>query len=265
MLTGDVAQLAFVCGGICSRMGLQPGSDALLQVPMTEPLNESAVTTPSPVVVIAPADAVASLKTLPGLGQDFLIFPETATIRALYTIVERLPKLVVLQWDFLASSRAAALISRMRTDPLLHQAQIRVLSNVVEYTRLMLRRARAGLPPPTVVPGEPLPPDYNGMRRALRLQMDVGVAVGIDGNPAGLVDLSRYGAQVLVPRRVSPNQKVLFSLASEQNVVRCRGSIVWATLERSDDPGTHRYRAGVAFADADPDLVDAFCSYHLRR
>ena len=92
--------------------------------------------------------------------------------------------------------------------------QIRVLSNVNEYIHLVLRLAQVGLPPATAVPGDPLPADYDGVRRTHRFLMRPGVEVGIDGNAATLVDLSRDGAQVLVPKTVRPNQCLRMSMAN---------------------------------------------------
>ena len=169
---------------------------------------------------------------------------------------------VVLDREFLDSARVAALISRIRTDPLLSHTQIRVLATVNEYIHLVLRRAQAGLPPATAVPGELLPPDYNGTRRTRRFPMRAGVEVGIDGDPATLVDLSRDGAQVLVEKSVRPNQRLRLSMTDEHGLLRCYGSIIWAAFERSGQPATEHYRAGIAFSDANPELVEAFSSRH---
>ena len=103
-----------------------------------------------------------------------------------------------------------------------------MLSNVNEYIHLVLRRAQVGLPPATAAPGDLLPADYDGVRFTHRFLMRPGVKVGIDRNAATLVDLSRDGAQVLVPKTVRPNQCLRMSMADEQGRFRCHGSIGWA-------------------------------------
>ena len=214
-----------------------------------------------PVVVIAPAHALRLLRGQPGFGRDILIFLDTEPIRALEAITAYRPDVVVLDRDFLPSSRAAALINLIRTDPLLTHTQIRVLSTVDDYTHLVVRPAQLGLPV-TAVPGEPLPPDYDGVRRSHRFRMRTGVEVAVDGDPATLVDLSRDGAQVLVGKSVHPNQRVRMSMADEHGLFGCRAAIVWAAFERSGQPATEQYRAGVAFMDASPERVEAFSSRH---
>ena len=82
--------------------------------------------------------------------------------------------------------------------------------------------------------------------------------------PPPLVDLSRDGAQVLVEKSVRPNQRVRMSMTDEHGLLRCHGSIIWAAFERSDQPATEGYRAGVAFMDANPKRVEAFSSRHRR-
>ena len=217
-----------------------------------------------PVVVIAPAHAVRLLRGQPGFGRDILIFLDTEPFRALEAITAHRPDLVGLDREFLASSPAAALINRIRTDPLLSHTQIRVLSTVDDYTHLVRRRAQVGLPPAIAVPGEPLPPDYQGVRRSLRFRMRTGVEVKVDGDPATLVDLSRDGAQVLVEKNVRPSQRVRMSMTDEHGLLRCHGSIIWAAFERSGQPATEHYRAGVVFMDANAERVEAFSSRHRR-
>ena len=217
-----------------------------------------------PVVVIAPAHRVRLFKGDPGVSRDILIFLDTEPIRALEAITTNRPDLVALDRDFLPSSRAAALINRIRTDPLLTHTQIRVLSTVDDYTHLVHWRAQIGLPPATAVPGEPLPPDYDGVRRSPRVRMRAGVEVEVDGDPATLVDLSRDGAQVLVEKSIRPNQRVRMSMTDEHGLLRCHGSIIWAAFERAGQPATEHYRAGVAFMDANPERVEAFSSRHRR-
>ena len=215
-----------------------------------------------PVVVIAGATAVTTLKELPGVGRQIMVFADTDALRAVEAIATNKPNLIVLQREFLDTSRGAALVSRVKTDPDLSHAQIRVLSDAAEYERLVSRRSQAGLDPATAVPGEPLPADYDGVRLTRRFKVRPGLEMRLDGYQTKLVDLSRGGAQVLVPKPLRFNQAVRISIADEEGAFRFRATVVWAAFERSADTGEQWYRAGIAFVDADAQLLDELCVRH---
>ena len=88
----------------------------------------------------------------------------------------------------------------------------------------------------------------------------------MDGATVGLVDLSEFGAQVVSPAVLKPNQRLRFSLTDQWGAVRCNAVVAWATFElpRAGSPGPH-YRAGLAFLDAEADAVTAFTSRHRRQ
>ena len=94
-----------------------------------------------PVVVIANDTAVTTLKGLPGVGRQIMVFADTDVLRAVEAIEEHKPNLIVLQREFLDTPRGAALIWRVKTNPDLSHAQIRVLSEVAEYEHLLSRRS----------------------------------------------------------------------------------------------------------------------------
>ncbi len=215
-----------------------------------------------PVVVIASATAVTALKVLPGVGRQIMVFADTDALRAVEAIAMHKPNLIVLQREFLDTPRCAALISRVKTDPDLSHAQIRVLSEVAEYEHLLSRRSQAGLDPATAVPGEPLSADYDGVRLTRRFKVHPGLEMRLDGYPTTLVDLSRSGAQVLVAKPLRFKQGVRISIADEQGAFRFRATVVWAAFERSADTGQQCYRAGIAFVDADAQLLDELCVRH---
>jgi hypothetical protein len=83
----------------------------------------------------------------------------------------------------------------------------------------------------------------------------------VDGNQAVLIDLSALGAQVVSPTVLKPNQRVRIALADDRGTVRFNAAVAWASFEIPPSSGP-RYRAGIEFLDADPDVVDAYCSRH---
>jgi hypothetical protein len=88
----------------------------------------------------------------------------------------------------------------------------------------------------------------------------------VDGATVSVVDLSVFGAQVLSPAVLKPNQRLRFSLTDQWGAVRCNAVVAWATFElpRAGRPGPH-YRAGLAFLDAEADSVTAFVDRHRRQ
>ena len=91
-----------------------------------------------------------------------------------------------------------------------------------------------------------------------------GIEVLVDGDPAALVDLSVLGAQVLAPFALKPNQRVRVSFADARGVVRCLGSVAWASFEMPKNLPT-RYRAGVEFSGANAESLSLFCEKHKRQ
>src|SRR5262245_42941829 len=192
---------------------------------------------------------IAALNLTPSLTErladegELLTFADTEPIQALQTILEQRPRLIVLERLFAATPRGAALINRIKTDPQISQAEIRVMSHTGDYTRVVSRGAAVEPPiveppPPvyshlvvetseseyeatevaTVAPPRPL--DWHGTRRAPRFRIRQGVEIQLDGNPANLVDLSVMGAQVVSATILRPNQRVRISVPSDDFVMQ---------------------------------------------
>lgn len=213
---------------------------------------------------------------------EVLTFADTEPIQALQAILDARPRLIVLERLFAATPRGAALINRIKTDPQLSHAEVRVMSHTGDYMRQVVRPSAAGAGSPTSMGGAPSagdagvltaspahaavvqparPLDWHGTRRAPRHRVRAGVEIQLDGNPASVIDVSLVGAQVLSPTILRPNQRVRVSLPSDDVVMRFRGAIAWAKFElpRPSD-GEPRYRAGVEFLDADAAAMHHFCA-----
>jgi len=87
-----------------------------------------------------------------------------------------------------------------------------------------------------------------------------GTEVQVDGALATIVDLSTYGAQILCPTPLKPQQLVRMVLSDDLAVVKIIASVAWAFFEIPK--GVSRYRAGVEFKNAEGNAVDAFCKRH---
>jgi hypothetical protein len=236
---------------------------------------------PAPAVVIAASNLMPSLRERLADDGELLVFPDTEPIQALQAILEHRPSLIVLERLFAATPRGAALINRIKNDPQLGHAEVRVMSHSGDYTRIVSKGTGAPAPPAatpssgggTAVAEEtaapaggavtaeppPRPLDWHGTRRAPRFRIRPGVEIQLDGNPANVVDLSQVGAQVVSATILRPNQKVRVSVPNDDFVMRFRGSVAWAKFELPEPTEPPRYRAGVEFTDADAAAVDSVC------
>lgn len=218
-------------------------------------------------VLIAAPDLIPTLRersTDP--SAELLTFSDAEALHALEVITARRPRIVTLERLFAATPRGAALINRIKADPNLNEAEIRVVAHDSDYARVSPRRG--GAPPASgaatavasaAVAAPPL--DYRGTRRAPRVRIPGKVSVLVDGNAAELVDLSTMGAQVVSATSLRPNQRVRMTLPDEAGQVRLNAVVAWASFEMPPKIGP-RYRAGIEFADADASAVDAFISRH---
>ena len=230
---------------------------------------------PTSVVVVAATNLMPALSERLADEGELLTFADTEPIQALQAILDERPRLIVLERLFAATPRGAALINRIKTDPQLANAEVRVMSHTGDYVRQVARpsaveavapaAALAGpsfSPPPAAAFGDSPPLDWHGTRRAPRVRLRGGVEIQLDGNPANVVDLSLCGAQVLSSTILRPNQKVRVSIPNEDFVMRFRGAVAWAKFELPQPSSPPRYRAGVEFIDADAAAVEAFGDRH---
>jgi hypothetical protein len=202
------------------------------------------------VVLIGAPDLLPSLRVRAGaVNGDILEFSHLDALPALEAIARRRPQVVVLERLFAMTARGAALINRIKADPSLRDAEIRVLAHDSDYTRVIPRSPQA----PSAAPGL----DNTGTRRAPRFRMAGRVDVVVEGKSARLVDLSTVGAQVLTPVPLKPNQEIVMALPGEDGTVQFNAKVAWTKFEVASE-GAASYRAGVDFVDADPAAVDVF-------
>jgi len=208
-----------------------------------------------------------------GVG-EVLSFSDTEPLKALEAITTRRPAVIAFERLFAATSRGAALINRIKADPTLSGAEIRVVAHDGSYSRVSPRRtplapiavgatperasATAGRPAVSAPAAQNL--DFRGTRRAQRFRMADGTDVQVEGTGARVVDLSTIGAQIVSPVPLKPQQRLRMVLADELGIVRFAGSVAWVSFEIPK--GVSRYRAGIEFSDVDATAVDAFRQRH---
>jgi len=211
-------------------------------------------------VLIAAPEHLPALKARPtvaagaaGMAEtaEILTFADSDALHALETITKRRPAVVALERLFAATPRGAAFIRRVKADPALRASEIRVVSHDSDYVRVS--------PRPAAPPAPPL--DQRGTRRAPRVPISPRADASVDGHQATLIDLSIVGAQVVTAGALKPNQQVRMVLADDTGLVRFSADVAWAFYE-IPPKGQPRYRAGIAFLDANPVEVDAYCLRH---
>src|SRR6476646_6935283 len=177
---------------------------------------------PAAAVVIAAHNLMPALRDRVKADGEILAFPDTEPIQALQTIMEERPSLIVLERLFAATPRGAALINRIKTDPQLGNAEVRVMSHTGDYSRQVAKPTKTDSSAPShdgggaessggtaVAAAEAARPlDWHGTRRAPRYRARPGIEIQVDGNPASVVDLSSVGVQVISSTILRPNQKV---------------------------------------------------------
>ena len=229
---------------------------------------------PAAALVIAADNLMAALRERLKVDGEILTYPDTEPIQALQAIMEHRVDLVVLERLFAATPRGAALINRIKSDPDLAHAEVRVMSHTGDYTRQVVKPTATR--PPAAAGGSaasaaaqtaaasmatqeaPKALDWHGTRRSPRFRVRAGLEVQLDGNPAAVVDLSTTGAQVISPTVLRPNQKVRISLPNEDFLLRFRGAVAWAKFELPKASSqTAQYRAGVEFTDGDAAAIDS--------
>jgi hypothetical protein len=203
-------------------------------------------------VLVAASEHLPALKERAGaVDGEVLTFTDVDAVLALQAIMLRRPRVVALERLFAVTPRGAALITRIKADPSLREAEIRVVSHNSDYSRVV----------PRAVPRPDPALDQRGTRRAPRFKMAENVEAALDGKSGTLIDLSSVGAQVISRVALKPNQRVEMSLTDETSHTKFNASVAWTSFEMTPS-GAPRFRAGMNFEDADAVAVDAFCVRH---
>ena len=218
-------------------------------------------------VVIAPADLMGALtERLRAMPGEMVTCPDNDIPHAIDVVLERRPTRVALERLFAATSRGAALLTRLKADPALVDVEILIVSHDSDYSRVSVRRV-LGDPSKAVSTAVATPAralDRRGTRRSTRAAMLESVEILVDGNQARLIDLSTIGAQVISTAVLKPNQRVRISMVDERVTLRALALIVWANFELPQGSPTPQYRAGIEFLGGDTDGIAEYLTRHRR-
>lgn len=213
---------------------------------------------PAPVaVIIARPEHTKAFKKWLGSSSAVSLFEDSESLRAVEAILKRPPKLLAIDRIFAETSRAAALVSRLKTASPSPKIDLRVLLEDEANVPLILAQPLASLEEALLQTSRPL--DRAGTRRAVRFSMNRRPVV-VNGEEGELVDLSVTGAQILLPLRVQPSQPLRLTIVDGPTEIRCNGSVAWSVAVPMG--GTIRYRAGMEFISPDTKKLEALCNLY---
>src|SRR5580765_3109680 len=98
-------------------------------------------------LIIAAQNLMPALRDRVKIDGEILTFADTEPIQALQMIMDQRPGLVVLERLFAATPRGAALINRIKSDPQLSHAEVRVMSHTGDYTRQVVKPSTVSAAP----------------------------------------------------------------------------------------------------------------------
>jgi hypothetical protein len=192
-------------------------------------------------------------------GGEVLAFADTETLRALEAIVARRPAVVTLDRTYVTTTRGAALVNRIKLDPMLARTELRVVTADAFPPFTPAPPPVAADEPAAAPPVDAIALDAHGTRRAPRVEIAVRPEILIDGNPATLIDLSPLGAQVLSQAILRPNQRVRILLPEQPASIRVTGTVIWASFEIPASTAP-RYRAGIDFTGQQTSALESYCA-----
>ena len=179
------------------------------------------------------------------------------------------PDRVALERLFAATSRGAALLSRLKADPALAHAEFRIVSHDSDYWRISPRRPAPSdaMPPaaPHAVTSDAPPLDQHGTRRAARLAIQEASRCWSTAARRGWWTCRPSAARCCRAAVLKPNQRVRVSMVDGRVTLRCQATIIWARFELSRGDLGPRYRAGLEFSGADADGIAEYARRHQKK
>ena len=210
---------------------------------------------PADFVLIAPPERLSELTALLRLDGTVEAYSDADAVAALDATFQSLPRMVVLERGFAESLRGRAFVRRVTDDPFGRECLVRVIDAVRDAVRQTAATPSLSVDMPTAATSEVQPSLEPGPvateRATRRRQVAAGSAATIDGTIVQLVDISTEGMQVLGPLPLKPHQAVRVTIPAPDVPVKLHARVAWATLERGTQQAGLRYRAGLAFVDAD--------------
>ena len=223
-------------------------------------------------VVIAPPDLLPRLmeRLRSHDGGELTSCPDTDIPAAIDRVLAIKPDRVALERLFAATSRGAALLSRLKADPALAHAEFRIVSHDSDYWRVSPRRptpadAMAPAASHAVTSDAPAARSARHAPRRARWRFRTASKCWWMAAPLGWWICRRSAARSCRPVCSSPTSGCAsrWSTGASRCAVRRRSSGRAFELSRGDlGP---RYRAGLEFSGADADGVAEYARRHQKK
>ena len=199
-------------------------------------------------ILIASEAVLATWSSSAAAPTDLLTLADGDALHALAVIERRRPRIVILEQHFAASARGTNFVNLLRANSDLAGLDIRVLPAARSSVLGSCGPIAAG-----VLASMAQALQNSPTRRAPRITLPAGAEMRLNGSRTALVNVSSYGLQVVSPTVLKPNQRVEVVIDRYGVDLRTRAQIAWAAVELAQTGVS--YRAGVAFADAQPELL----------
>jgi hypothetical protein len=215
----------------------------------------TSATSSSVVVIVAGSDGALSLRKRLPAGAPITVFAESEAVHASDVVHASPPRILLLDPHFVRTPRGAAMVADVRDTSHVTTTEVRVLTrddlelDAPASLAKLLKGSRAI--------------DQWGTRATARFAVRGEMSAVVNGQPSELIDVSTGGAQLMAPVRLAPGQPVRLVIADQESEIHCRGEIVWCVVVPAE--GLMKYRAGVAFQQADVDALEALCLRHGHR
>ena len=199
-------------------------------------------------VLIASEDLLAKWSEHLTTPTDLLAFADSDVQHAVDIIRCNQPRIVVFDQMFASTSKGAAVVHDLCSDPSLAQTDIRLLE-AERSTSLGTHWPKTGLALANLAKSLARRP----LRQAKRVKIPAGVEVLVDGAPATLVDMATSGAQVVSLTILKPNQRVRVVVTTDGTANRSAANVVWSSVKMGQ--AGISCRAGVRFKGAHPEFL----------
>lgn len=196
-------------------------------------------------VLIAPQDRLSELTALLRREGAVDAYADSDAVAALDAAFRTLPRMVVLERGFAESLPGRALVRRLTDDPFGRECLVRVIDALPAGT-VAPADATGTTASPAAVTASPA-----AARATARRQVRPDSVATVDGTTMQIVDISTEGMQVVGALTLKPNQAVRVTVPAPDLQVKLHARVAWATLELGGPQAGLRYRAGLAFVDAE--------------
>lgn len=215
-------------------------------------------TTQDSTFIVARVELATVLQDQFSFDPAVFVFSAAEARQALSMVIDGATPVIALDRHFVTSRSGTQFLCDVRA--LCPTAEVRILTEEERDVPVLLHTMMDETGRHAVFAGSH--PLVGEVRRAPRFPVATSLEAVVNGEPAGLVNVSVNGAQLLSPRILKPTQYVRLTLPDEADAIKAEGEIAWSMFERSRDTGKTCFRAGVALRDADPMLMEAYCAKH---